>query len=382
MTVRVPMSPPVLEWAVERTQLPINELEKKPDFRSLRSWLIGESTPTFRQAQKLAKLAGIPFGYLLLEKPVQRTPRLPDFRTHGSTPLSGCSPALEQTIYACERRLEWYAEDALANGITGPSFIGRFSTDTPAQKAADWSSTLLNWTPGKHERNRSRVATLADAIERAGILVMRSSIVGNNTHHKLDPDEFRGFTLIRNSYGLIFINTSDSGVGKLFSLAHEFGHVLLGEQGVSGGSLNQRAVERWCNQFAAEFLVSAKDLLTKWAETKDLEAVCHWAYKTFGVSRDVTVWLLVGNGALPEKLVSASSKKPHAQGQRNSLAVVTSLLAYAPVWAGSFSKRSLERSLKAELVNAKHPVSLVSKKSALLRLWWIATRGCHDALPN
>ena len=42
MTVRVPMSPPVLEWAVERTQLPINELEKKPDFRSLRSWLIGE----------------------------------------------------------------------------------------------------------------------------------------------------------------------------------------------------------------------------------------------------------------------------------------------------------------------------------------------------
>ena len=301
MTVRVPMSPPVLEWAVERTQLPINELEKKPDFRSLRSWLIGESTPTFRQAQKLAKLAGIPFGYLLLEKPVQRTPRLPDFRTHGSTPLSGCSPALEQTIYACERRLEWYAEDALANGITGPSFIGRFSTDTPAQKAADWSSTLLNWTPGKHERNRSRVATLADAIERAGILVMRSSIVGNNTHHKLDPDEFRGFTLIRNSYGLIFINTSDSGVGKLFSLAHEFGHVLLGEQGVSGGSLNQRAVERWCNQFAAEFLVSAKDLLTKWAETKDLEAVCHWTYKTFGVSRDVTVWLLVGNGALPRE---------------------------------------------------------------------------------
>lgn len=296
MTVRVPMSPPVLEWAIERTQLPVNELEKKSDFHSLRSWLVGESTPTFRQAKKLAQLAGIPFGYLLLDEPLKRAPHLPDFRTPGSIPLSAFSPALEQTIYACERRLEWYAEDAIANGITAPSFIGRFSTDAPVNQATEWAYALLDWPPGKREQSRDRVATLADAIERAGILVMRSSIVGNNTHHKLDPDEFRGFTLIRKSYGLIFINSADSAVGKLFSLAHEFGHVLLGEPGISGGPLNQRAVERWCNQFATELLVSAKDVLEHWAETQDLEAVCHWAYKAFGVSRDVTVWLLVDSG--------------------------------------------------------------------------------------
>ncbi|KHO30058.1 Domain of uncharacterised function (DUF955) [Corynebacterium minutissimum] len=298
MAVRVPMSPPVLEWAIERTRLPINELEKKSDFRALRSWLVGESTPTFRQAQKLAKLAGIPFGYLLLEEPLRRTPQLPDFRTPGSSPLSEFSPALEQTIYACERRLEWYAEDALANGIPAPSFIGRFSTKTPVSQATEWAYGLLGWGPGKQEGSRDRVAILTDTIERTGILVMRSSIVGNNTHQKLDAAEFRGFTLIRNSYGLIFINGADSGVGKLFSLAHEFGHILLGEQGVSGGHFNQRAVERWCNQFAAKLLVSTEDTLKQWSETKDLEAVCRWAYKAFGVSRDVTVWILVGNGVL------------------------------------------------------------------------------------
>ncbi|WP_070818696.1 ImmA/IrrE family metallo-endopeptidase [Corynebacterium sp. HMSC036D02] len=302
MTVRVPMSPPVLEWAVERTQLPINELEKRSDFHSLRSWLVGESAPTFRQAKKLAKLAGIPFGYLLLEEPLKRAPHLPDFRTPGSFPLSAFSPALEQTIYACERRLEWYAEDAITNGIAAPSFISRFSTDTPVNQATEWACSLLDWAPGKRERSRDRVATLADAIERTGILVMRSSIVGNNTHHKLNPNEFRGFTLIRKSYGLIFINSADSGVGKLFSLAHEFGHVLLGKPGVSGGPLNQRTVERWCNKFAAELLVSTKDLLEQWSNAKDLEAVCQWAYKTFGVSRDVTVWLLVDSRALPREV--------------------------------------------------------------------------------
>lgn len=320
MTVRVPMSPPVLEWAVKRTRLPVDELEKKSDFHCLRSWLGGESTPTFRQAQKLAKLAGIPFGYLLLEEPVQRTPHLPDFRTPGSTPLSDYSPALEQTIYACERRLEWYAEDALASGIAGPSFIGRFSTDTSVGKATDWACALLDWVPGKRERSRDRVATLADAIEHTGILVMRSSVVGNNTQNKLDPDEFRGFTLIRHSFGLIFINSADSGVGKLFSLAHEFGHILIGEQGISGGPLNQRAVERWCNQFATALLVSTKDILNRWSETRDLESVCQWSFKTFGVSRDVTVWLLVDNGVLPreagQRFLQEAPSPPTAQRNR------------------------------------------------------------------
>jgi transcriptional regulator with XRE-family HTH domain len=77
------ITPAVLRWARDRARISLSvlaeKLHKKPE--SLAQWENGESRPTFRQAQNLANLLQIPFGYLFLSSPPAEPIELPDFRT-------------------------------------------------------------------------------------------------------------------------------------------------------------------------------------------------------------------------------------------------------------------------------------------------------------
>ncbi len=298
MLLRVDIKKPVLHWALERTRIPIEELKKKSDFRSVEKWISGELAPTFNQAEKLAQKARIPFGFLLLDEPVNARPDIPDFRTMDSQQLFDLSPDLEDLIYLCKSRLSWYIDFARKVGEPSLDLSGKFRTTDDITVAVQEVLHRIDWFPGKNERGRERVLTLSNAIEDLGVLVMRSSIVGNTASRKLDIQEFRGFTLIEDHYPLIFINGSDSRAGQLFSLAHELGHVLLGEPGITGDRNDHRHIERWCNLFAAELLLPAKEIEVQWHETHNVEELAEWAYQHYGVSTDVTVWKLVDSHLL------------------------------------------------------------------------------------
>lgn len=117
---------------------------------------------------------------------------------------------------------------------------------------------------------RRQLPTWEDALrqlitqsEDAGVMVMVSSVVGSNSHRKLEVSEFRGFVLADDLAPLVFLNGADSKAARMFTLAHELAHVWLGATGVSdtqAGQVPEQQTERWCNQVAAELLMPLEEL--------------------------------------------------------------------------------------------------------------------------
>jgi Zn-dependent peptidase ImmA (M78 family) len=110
---------------------------------------------------------------------------------------------------------------------------------------------------------------LIRAFEGLGGLTVVTSMVDNNTRRSLNPDEFRGFTLVDEYAPLVFVNARQTLNGQIFTLAHEFAHVLHGTSGISledPAWEPQSEVERWCNAVASEFLVPVSDLAPRYRE--------------------------------------------------------------------------------------------------------------------
>lgn len=263
-TVRVPIKPNLLRWARERARRPLETLRKP--FPKIEDWERGEVQPTLKQLERLAKALHVPLGFLFLDSPPDEPLPIPDFRTIPSAELSRPSPELLDTIYLYQQRQEWFRNYLVSLGEEPLDFVGSADINhDPDTIAADIRQRLKfniderrsipTWTQA--------LSRFIDQVENIGVLVMVNGVVGNNTHRKLDPEEFRGFALVDEMAPLIFTNGKDTLSAKTFTLAHELAHIWLGESGISNVqiySYPEDRVERWCNHVAAELLVP-KDVL-------------------------------------------------------------------------------------------------------------------------
>ena len=150
-------------------------------------------------------------------------------------------------------------------------------------------------------------------VDRIGVMVMISGVVGNNTKRELNVEEFRGFTLSDNFAPLIFINGQDAKSAQMFTLAHELAHIWLGESAISNVALNShlsnnKEIEVWCNKVAAEFLVPLKSLKKEDVGTHPLNVIVPLA-KKYKVSTLVTIRRLFDAGYINQDEFDKSYKE-------------------------------------------------------------------------
>lgn len=259
--IRVPVPPELLRWARERSGIDPRDLEAR--FPKLPAWLRGEKQPTFKQLERFAKATHVPFGYLFLPEPPDEPLPIADFRAH--TRIRGLQPSgdLLDTIYAQQRRQDWFREHATVERLEPVPWVASEKLTTPPAKVAAKLRKLLDFEPEVRHRSARNWADatrlLVTKLEALGVLVATNGVVENNTHRRLDPEEFRGFCLADDRAPLLFVNGADHKASQAFTVCHELAHLVLGQSGLSDedpGLFTHERRERWCDDVASEILVS------------------------------------------------------------------------------------------------------------------------------
>ncbi|MDI6696362.1 MAG: XRE family transcriptional regulator [Anaerolineales bacterium] len=309
--VSAKINPAILRWARDRLQLTEEEVARKVGLKDkperLQAWEKGEELPTFRQAQELARALHIPFGYLFLSRPPLTTLPIADFRTLPESQKGKFSPELEDVLNDALRKRDWLRERRLQEGLRPLPFVERFSIQTnPQVICEDIRQTLDLPLPTARDAKTwdDHLRILVQHAEQAGIIVLQSSYVASNTHRTLSTKEFRGFALADPYAPLIFINAKDTVNGRIFTLAHELGHLWTGTSGISNPEAalpekEQHAIERLCNQVAAELLVPEKILRERWQNRSITEETFQELAREFRVSTLVVLIRAYETGLLP-----------------------------------------------------------------------------------
>jgi Zn-dependent peptidase ImmA (M78 family) len=130
--------------------------------------------------------------------------------------------------------------------------------------------------------------------------------------------ELRGFSLSQTSPPVIVFSSSDSPAARIFTLIHEYGHLLLGTGGMClpdtapGSGRSVIAEESFCNSFAGALLVPVDDLLSFVAAHSPIaddlvppdEALTPMASR-YNVSRQVIWYRLFAAGVVSESVFRA-----------------------------------------------------------------------------
>lgn len=294
MATQALINPALLRWARSRAGLSLEDAAQGASVKlaQLVSWEAGESRPTFRQAQNLAQALHTPFGYLFLDSPPQETLPLPDLRTVAGKPARPPSLNLLDTVRIALQRQAWYLEYRQDHEMEPLPFVGRFDTNAAVESVAADIRRVLDVDIETGQRTWDvYFRDLVRAAERVGILIMRSGIVGNNTHRKLDVGEFRGFAVSDTQAPIVFINSADAPAARLFTLLHELAHVWIGSSGVSQVSPGDgRREEVFCNAVAGEFLAPEQAFRARWQTAPEgLDSRIAELAARFHVSRFVVI---------------------------------------------------------------------------------------------
>ncbi len=263
--IRALVKPAILRWARESLNFPINEAAKKIGVKpsKLAAWESGDSSPTIVQLRKTAAVYKRPLAVFFLSQPPRDFDALKDFRRLPDPMRAIPSPELNLEIRRANVRRETALELANALGIDPPRLRAVPSNLRSADHLAQEARQILGVTLQQQCAWRDRYEALhgwIGALERVGVLVFQTGTV--------PLEEMRGFSISAEPFPVIVANAKDSPRGRVFTLIHEFAHVLTNRGGLCDLHTATRPhdhgeeTEVFCNQVAGAFLLPGQQFLS------------------------------------------------------------------------------------------------------------------------
>jgi len=217
-------------------------------------WLIGNKSPTLNQIENFSKYLKRPLAAFFLSEPPQKQPLPHDYRMLPERSNSFSKKTLLAIRTA--RRLQSKSKELLnnLNLTTKANIIYAQISENPEMVAIrERLSSGINIEEQKKWKNASQALEIwRKMIEAKNIIVFQVS---------MPVEDIRGFTLTDNEPFIIIVNSSDIIEARIFTLFHDYGHILLKKSGVCLAEPyiinedNDAKIEKWCNEFAAAFLL-------------------------------------------------------------------------------------------------------------------------------
>ncbi|MGW4593701.1 ImmA/IrrE family metallo-endopeptidase [Amycolatopsis thermoflava] len=218
------------------------------DLDQIHEWAAGAEQPSLTEFRALAKaLKRSPSFFFKATPPEQTTAaatlRVP-YGEKGERKLSASELAHVRSAARRQKIAEWALAESDHEGrpaLPKPS-------GSPAATAAQIQG-LMRWNTRRDQIDASSKSAvtrnLRNAIEGLGILTFQIAM-GENA--------CRGFSLYHRHVPLIAYNSSGQiAAARTFTLLHELAHILFAEEAICGYADSEH--ERWCDRFAAAFLI-------------------------------------------------------------------------------------------------------------------------------
>ncbi|HMJ64849.1 MAG TPA: XRE family transcriptional regulator [Candidatus Binatia bacterium] len=263
------VKPALLIWARDRAGLPLEEAASKAGIESeqLRRWERGHDRPSISQLRKLGQIYKRPLAVFFLSEPPQGFDPQSEFRRlPGLTPQTE-SPALRLALRTALFRREAARElyERLNEPITecrvaaNPNEDEELVGERVREALGITWEAQLNWPV--QPPHYFALNTWRSAVERQGVLVFQTGDV--------ELTEMRGTSIPHGPLPAILLNNNDAPLGRVFTIIHEFVHILLANGGHRTSAMEgrwlpeDRLLERVSNRFAAAALMPKREFLAE-----------------------------------------------------------------------------------------------------------------------
>lgn len=319
---QIPITATVLSWAIDESGWSRADLAAALSVPEtvLRAWEAGDTYPNKTQFNGLVRHLKRPSATFFLPIPPPPDDRKFDFRSFPGESASLGPEELRNLRDArrVQEELSWILQDLDHPEVElFPASLDQDPEDvarSERERLGVSTAAQFGWT-----KESEAFEAWSTALAGAGVFVFAQQVGRGN---------IRGFAFQDSHAPIIGINTTGFNIAsRIYTMFHEYAHILLGRSDVMENLIptedwdRSSDVERWCERFAASFLVPRDDL------EDYLKREFHWSpgakiepsklnrlASRFKVSRRAMALRLVEIGAASWSLFKSLGPSPERRG--------------------------------------------------------------------